>query len=445
MRKVLYYADFHLHSKYARATSINMDLEHITEGARAKGLNIIGTGDFSHPAWFSELKKKLVESDAPGFYELKNARAGARGKEKKILFALTNEVSTIISTRKGVKKVHHVIHAPSLEEVAQLNDVYAKLGDLSADGRPTFGNCSPAEIVEKTMGVSRNIIIVPAHYLTPWFGCLGSFSGYDSVQEAYEDQVKHIIAVETGLSSDPAMGWRISSLDKFAFMSNSDSHSPNPARLGRECNIFDLKQPSFNEVFDAVRKKDGKRFLMTCEFFPEEGKYHWDGHRNCGITLSPEETRKLNNKCPVCKRPLTLGVMHRVLSLADRPKDYVPPNAIPFKHLIPLTEILSDALNTSVYTKTVQNAFEELVQKGGSELKVLLDLSEDELKKITDERIALAIMRVREEKVVIKPGYDGVYGEISVFEKEKLKREKEWKKEQVGRKQKSLQEFFGAS
>jgi len=434
-----------------------MDLEHVTQGALVKGLNIVGTGDFSHPKWFKELKEKLVESNAQGFYEL-NSPASALAKkmegktkektmektmEKKILFCLTNEVSTIISTSKGVKKVHHLIHVPSLEEVEQLNDVYAKLGDLSADGRPTFGNCSPAELVEKTMSVSRNIVIVPAHYLTPWFGCLGSFSGYDSIQEAYEDQVKHIIAVETGLSSDPAMGWRISSLDKFAFMSNSDSHSPNPARLGRECNVFELKQPSFNEVFDAVRKKDKKRFLMTCEFFPEEGKYHWDGHRNCGVTLSPEEALKLNNKCPVCKRQLTLGVMHRVLSLADRPKEYVPPNAIPFKHLIPLTEIISDALNTGVYTKPVQNAFDNLIEKGGSELKVLLDLSEDELKRITGERIALAIMRVREEKVFVKPGYDGVYGKISIFEKEKEERTS--KKEQENKKQKLLQEFFEAS
>lgn len=428
---MLYYADLHIHSKYSRACSQNMDLEHIAQGAREKGLGIIGTGDFTHPLWLKELKEKLVEREDAGLFKLKRGDSG-------ILFMLTTEVSTICLMPRGVKKVHHVVHAPSFEVVAQLNNVYARLGDLRADGRPTFGNCSPAEFVEKTMAVSRDVVIVPAHYLTPWFGCLGSFSGYESVQECYEEQVKHIIAVETGLSSDPGMGWRISALDKFAFMSNSDSHSPSPQRLGRECNLFDLKQPSFSELFDAVRKKDGKRFLMTLEFFPQEGKYFGDGHRNCGVTLPPEEAIKLKNKCPVCRRPLTVGVMHRVLDLADRPAGFVPPHAIPFKHIIPLTEIISDALGVGIYSKAVQAEYNKVVDKGGNELSVLLNLSVGELKKIASERTAEGIMRVREEDVLIKPGYDGVYGEISVYPKENDTK----KEERIGKTQKSLEEFF---
>lgn len=436
---MLYYADFHLHSKYARATSINMDLEHITQGARAKGLNIVGTGDFSHPTWFSELKKKLVESDAPGFYELKNAPAGARAKEKKILFALTNEVSTIISTRKGVKKVHHVIHAPSLEEVEQLNDVYAKLGNLAADGRPTFGKCSPAEIVEKTREAVKNAVLIPAHAYTPWFSVFGDMSGFNSLDEAFEDQAKHIFAIETGMSSDPAMNWRISALDKIALVSNSDSHSYHPWRVGRECNAFEFseKELSFESVFKSVREKNAAHFKFTVEVDPNYGKYHYDGHRACKFSCPPEETKKLKNVCPVCKRKLTIGVLNRIEALADRPPGFTPKNAIPFKTLLPLHELLAAAFASTLASKRVMEVGDRLIHEFGSEFGVLLNAPREELLKHTQDKIADVIIANREGKLKVKPGFDGEYGVLMLDGEKTVEKENE----KTPRKQKTLGDY----
>ncbi len=441
-----------MHSKYARATSTSMDLEHVAQGARLKGLNIVGTGDFSHPSWFNELKKKLVESDALGFYELRNPPAlasaggaggvGARTNEnQKTLFCLTNEVSTIISTREGVKKVHHVLHAPSFEEVAQLNDVYSKLGDLKADGRPTFGNCSPAEIVEKTLEVTKNAVIIPAHAWTPWFSVFGSMSGFNSLDEAFEDQSKNIFAIETGMSSDPAMNWRISALDKISLVSNSDSHSYHPWRIGRECNVFEFseKELSFENVFKAVREKNARHFKFTVEVDPNYGKYHYDGHRSCNFSCPPDETKKLGGVCPVCKRRLTVGVLNRVEQLADRPKGFTPKNAIPFKTLLPLHELLATVFSSTLASKRVMETGDKLIREFGSEFGVLLNAQREELLKHAQEKVVDVIIANREGKLKVKPGFDGEYGILMLDSGRTV--EEETKQTKELRKQKTLDEY----
>ncbi len=412
------FADLHIHSRYSRAVSEKMDLEHIIEGARLKGLGLVGTGDFTHPKWFRELKKELVE------WRPDSGLFVSRTEEKNpnpVLFMLTTEISTIYSTPRGVKKVHHVVHAPSLDAVGQLNDAYSRLGDLTVDGRPALGNCSPARFAEATFEACRDAAIVPAHAWTPWFAVFGSMSGYDSLEEAYEDQAQKIFAIETGMSSSPDMNWRISKLDRVALMSNSDSHSHYPWRLGRECNAFELKEPSFRELFDAVRKKDPRRFVYTIEVDPSYGKYHFDGHRNCGFSSSPQETKKLNGVCPKCHRPLTIGVLNRVEQLADRPEGFVPPGAIPFKTILPLHELLSTVFGSQLASKRVMEEGEKLMQAFGNELSVLLTTPREALLHATHEKIADAILLNREGKIRVKPGYDGAYGVPVLDEKHLMK------------------------
>ena len=399
-----------------------MELPEIYEGAKEKGINLIGTGDFTHPLWFKHLKENLERSQYKGIYKLK-------GRGEEVLFMLTVEVSTIVSTKNGVKKTHHVVHAPDFEIAEQINNVLGRRSNLSADGRPIIGKCSPAELAEMLFEISSKIVLVPAHVWTPWFGLFGSKSGYDSIEGAFEDQARKIFALETGLSSDPAMNWRVSALDRFALVSNSDSHSAHTNKIGREANVFEIEKEklSFEEIFDAVKKKDKKRFLRTIEFFPQEGKYHYDGHRNCHFSCSPEEAKKLNNICPICGKPLTLGVLHRVEDLADRPKNFIPENAVPFSHLIPLSEVIADVEGVGVFTKTVNSIYEKLIKKFGSEFRIMLDASKEEIEKIAGKAVARAIANVRNEKVKIEPGFDGEYGKIEIDLKEK--------------KQKSLGEF----
>ena len=415
-------ADLHLHSKYARATSKDMDLDHLAGAAGPKGLNLLGTGDFTHPAWFKELKERL-QPGGPGLFTYKGCS-----------FMLTVEISSVYSVDHKVKKVHNIVCAPSFEIAAQINDRLAKRGNLAADGRPTFGMSAP-ELVEQVMGISKDCFVIPAHAWTPWFSIFGANSGFDSVEECFGDQAKHIHALETGLSSDPPMNWRISALDKYALVSNSDSHSYYADKLGRECNVFDCKLDYF-DIIDAIKKKDKSRFLYTVEFFPEEGKYHWDGHRNCNVSLSPEEAAKHNNICPVCRKPLTIGVAHRVAQLADRPLGFVPPTAIPFKHVIPLAEIIANLRRTGVHTKAVQTEWQKLIDAFGSELAVLIDMPREKLETAADPRLVKAIMNARAEKVHLKPGYDGVYGQIEI--------EPDSQPEQIGprRKQQMMSDFL---
>ncbi len=406
-------ADLHLHSKYSRATSKQMDLNGISEGAKLKGLNLVGSGDFTHPKWLSELKEKLKPSNDGLF--LYNG----------VYFMLTTEVSTVFEYEGKIRKIHHVIHAPSFEIVDQINEKLKKFGNLESDGRPTL-NLSAPELVEILMEISKKIVITPAHIWTPWFSLFGSNSGFDSVKECFQDQTAKIFSLETGLSSDPPMNWRISELDDFTLMSNSDSHSPHPWRLGREANVFELEKLSFEEIFDAVKKKDRKRFLFTIEVDPNYGKYHYTGHRKCGVSMHPKESAKFNNICPVCGKKLTIGVLQRVEELADRPEGFIPSNAIPFVRLLPLYEIISNVTGENkLYSKKVLREHDKLIQHFGNELKILLEVSKEELEKFTTKGIAEAIVAVREGKVKYIPGYDGVYGKV-VFGEE-IREEKKFK------------------
>ncbi|HLD76099.1 MAG TPA: endonuclease Q family protein [Candidatus Norongarragalinales archaeon] len=396
------FADLHFHSKYSRAVSPKMELDGLNAGAKVKGLNILGTGDFTHPLWFKELKTRLKDQ-GNGFFKL---------DEQSVLFMLTCEVSTLISTPQGVRKVHHILHAPSLDVVEQLNERLAKKGNLMADGRPMFGKTSPAEIVELCREISKDIVVVPSHVWTPWFSVFGSKSGFDSIDEAYQDQARHIFALETGMSSTPAMNWRISGLDRFALMSNSDSHSPYPWRLGRECNAFEFEPEAltFDAFWKAVRDKDPRHFLFTVETPPAYGKYHWDGHRACKFSCPPKKTRELKGKCPVCKKPMTIGVQQRVESLADRPEGYMPKNAIPFKTLLPLHELLAAHLKAPLASPKVSTLADVLIQRAGNELSVLLDLTDEELKKVAGLPASEWILNNRSGQVKVDPGFDGEYG-----------------------------------
>jgi uncharacterized protein (TIGR00375 family) len=385
-----------------------MDVDGLYEGAREKGLGIVGSGDFTHPKYFAELRSRLEPSVCEGLFKLK-------GRDEPVKYMLSTEVATICSLgAKGVKKVHHVIYAPDFEQAAQVNDRLAKLGNLSADGRPMFGNCSSSQLAEIVFEASRDAVIVPAHAWTPWFSVLGSNSGYDSVDEAYEDQARRIFAIESGLSSDPAMNWRLSSLDRFAIMSNSDSHSPYSWRLGRECNAFDFSKESMSyfSLFDAVRKKDARVLRYTVEVDPNYGKYHYDGHRACGVRMSPEQTEKAGGICPVCRRPLTIGVQNRVEELADRPEGFVPKGAIPFKSLLPLNELIAAAVGSPLASRRVAEIYAKIIGAFKTELSILIDVPAASIAPVAGEDITSAIVANREGKLKVSPGYDGEYGTI---------------------------------
>ncbi|MCD6403461.1 MAG: DNA helicase UvrD [Candidatus Aenigmarchaeota archaeon] len=424
----MFVCDFHIHSKYSRATSKSMDLDGISLGAKKKGLDLVGTGDFTHPKWLEELKQKLKEVENSGLYLYKD-----------VFFMLTSEVSTVFETNGKIKKIHHVIHAPSFEIVEQINDSLSRYGDLSLDGRPTL-SMRASELVEILMSISKDIVVIPAHVWTPWFSLFGSKSGFDSVEECYEDQTKHIFALETGLSSDPEMNWRLSKLDRFALVSNSDAHSPHPWRLGREANVFKLEELSYWEIFDSIKNKDPKRFLFTIEVDPNYGKYHYTGHRKCNVSLHPKESIKRGNVCPVCGKPLTIGVLQRVEELADRLEGFVPQNAIPFKRLLPLYEIISFSLGVNkLYSKEVLKIHDTLIQKFGNELNVLLKVNYEKLSEVVDKKIADSIIRVRNGELKFIPGYDGVYG-VPVFEDSQDQQKEKKLKRSI---QKSLFEFEG--
>jgi uncharacterized protein (TIGR00375 family) len=324
---------------------------------------------------------------------------------------LTVEVSNIYPQGGRLRKIHNVIFAPSLEIVERINAVLGRFGSLMADGRPTL-TLPSSKLVEYVMEVSPDCMIVPAHAWTPWFSLFGSNSGFDSLAECFGDQLAHIAAVETGLSSDPPMNWRLSQLDRVMLVSNSDAHSP--AKLGREANVFEA-EPDYFELMRILREKDTSKFLYTVEFFPEEGKYHYDGHRNCNTRLTPKESKALGDRCPVCKRPLTVGVMHRVEDLADRDEGYVPARAVPYRNLIPLEEIIAEGMGAQPGTGGVREEYFKLCARLGGEFAILLDLPLDELAKHTTAKIVDGVRRVREGRVEITPGYDGTYGELHIF------------------------------
>ena len=387
-------ADLHLHSKYSRATSGSSDLEGLSEWAQTKGIGLLGSADFTHPKWLGELKKKLKD-EGEGIFSHKNTK-----------FVLTTEVSNVFYRNNAGKKVHNLLFAPSLEVVGQICEALGKFGKLEEDGRPTL-NLDMVEMVGILRGISREIYVVPAHLWTPWFGVFGSKSGFNSLKEAFGEYERDIFAMETGLSSDPEMNWMLSSLDRITLISNSDCHSPQ--KLGREANVFELEKLSYKAVMETIKTRKG--FVKTYEFYPEEGKYHWDGHRDCKVCLSPQASIKMGDLCPVCKKKLTVGVLHRVELLADRKEGERPEGAVPFTRLIPLMEIIASVRDAGVGTKGVQEEYFRIVNYFGNEFAAL-EAQEENLLLASDKVLAKAIVKARNGEVYWKPGYDGVFGEM---------------------------------
>ncbi len=397
--KMEFVADFHMHSKYSRATSKDMDVEHLAYWAKLKGIQLIGTGDFTHHLWLEELRGKL-EDKGNGLYEYKG-----------INFILSSEISSIYSKNNRGYRIHNIIFAPSFKTVDKINARLAGIGNLASDGRPILG-LDAAELARIIFDIDGNCVLVPGHIWTPWFSLFGSMSGFNKIEDCFEEQTPKIFALETGLSSDPAMNWRLSVLDRYSLISNSDSHSPQ--KIGREANVFNCEL-SYKAIMEALRTKDKSKFLYTIEFYPEEGKYHYDGHRLCAVVFSPQESKAHKNICPKCGKSLTIGVMNRVDQLADRPEGFKPDNAIPFKNLIPLDEIIADVKGMGKASKAVEQEYRGILAKFGTEFEVLGKVPEEDLRKGIDSRLAEAIIRSRQGKVNIAAGYDGEYGKVSIF------------------------------
>lgn len=385
--------DLHIHGRYSQATSKNLDVPNLEKWGAIKGIDIIGTGDFTHPLWVRHLKEHLIEDDS-----------GILKSAKGMNFILQTEISLIYTQNLKGRRIHHIILAPTFDVVSQITEALGKKGRLDYDGRPIFGFTS-IELVDMMREISEDIEIIPAHVWTPWFSIFGSKSGFDSVESCFKEKAKHIHALETGMSSDPEMNWRISGLDDFNLVSFSDSHSFWPWRLGREATIFDCSL-EYKEIINAIRTGSGLH--STIEVDPNYGKYHYDGHRKCNVCLAPSES---STRCPVCNRPLTIGVLNRVEKLADRPEGYRPEGYKPFKRLIPLAEILSGFLGVKqMYSKTVFSKYLDITNKFKSELNVLLNESRENLLRILDEKLVDIIIRNRKGQIRVKPGYDGVYG-----------------------------------
>lgn len=395
-------ADFHIHSKYSRATSKDMDITHLAEWAKLKGIDLMGTGDFTHHLWLEELKHHLEEL-GNGLYKFNGVH-----------FVLTTEISSIYSKNGRGYRIHNMVFAPSFKVVDKINETLSRYGNLASDGRPILG-MDAAEIAKIVFDIDEKCMLVPGHIWTPWFSLFGSMSGFNRIEDCFEDQTPKIFALETGLSSDPAMNWRLSALDRFTLLSNSDSHSPQ--KIGREANVFNCEL-SYQEIREVLKTKDKGKFLYTVEFFPEEGKYHFDGHRACETRLAPKETRRNNGRCPKCGRPVTVGVMNRVEQLADRPEGYVPSNAIPYKNLVPLDEIIAEAKSMGRNSQAVEREYRSAIAKFGTEFEILLKAGKNDLIKGLPARIAEGVLRVRDGKLNIKAGYDGEYGIISIFDAE---------------------------
>jgi len=394
-------ADFHIHSKYSRATSRDMDVKHLAQWAKLKGITLMGTGDFTHHLWLEELKHTL-EDCGNGLF-----------KHAGIYFMLTAEISSIYSKGGKGYRIHNLIFAPSFEVVDKINNALFRRGaNLSSDGRPIIG-LPAAELARIVFDIDENCMVVPGHIWTPWFSLFGSMSGFDKVEDCFEEQTPKIFALETGLSSDPGMNWRLSALDKFTLISNSDAHSPQ--KIGREANVFNCEL-DYKTIREVLKTKDKSRFLSTIEFFPEEGKYHFDGHRLCGIRWSPQETKAHNGKCPKCGRTVTVGVVNRVEKLADRPEGFKPDNPIPFKNLIPFAEIIAEARGVGKASINVERDYLSYLAKFETEFYVLLKASKEELLKSLPPKVVEGVLRVRAGKVNIKAGFDGEYGIISIFD-----------------------------
>ncbi|MFA6423349.1 MAG: endonuclease Q family protein [Patescibacteria group bacterium] len=400
-------ADLHIHSRFARATSKYLSIPEIAKWANIKGINLIGTGDFTHPKWFAEIEEYLT-INANGFYSLKS------GEYPEVFFVPQAEIASIYTQGGKCRRIHTIVIMPTLKSVKKFNEMLGTRANLYSDGRPITG--VPAKYIAKmAIEADPKSLIVPAHIWTPWFAVLGSKSGFDSIEECFEEEAKNIYAVETGISSDLMMNWQLSMLDKFTLLSNSDAHSV--ANLGREANVFEISENDFScdEIFRIIKEKDASKFKYTIEYFPDEGMYHYDGHRACGegIRMAPEESKKINKICPVCGKEMTIGVMHRVMDLADRKYGFVPNGATGQKKFMPLDEIISKSIGKGEKTKTVQEIYNKFIDKFGAEYPLLLDTDIIELKKV-DERVGEAILKVRKGELKIEPGYDGTYGVVEI-------------------------------
>jgi uncharacterized protein (TIGR00375 family) len=408
-------ADLHIHSKFSRATSLDMVIPRIAEYSKLKGITLMATGDFTHPEWLAMLKADL-KPNGKGLFSYNET-----------YFTLSTEVNNIYTRKGELRRVHNLIFAPSFEDVEKINGFLGRYGNLKADGRPIL-SLDSKDMLETILEISPDSYLVPSHIWTPWFSLFGANSGFDSIKDCFDTLADRVFALETGLSSDPAMNWRLSALDRYTLISNSDAHSPS--RIGREANVFKSALDYF-EIKDILRTRDNTRFLYTIEFFPEEGKYHFDGHRKCNIRLAPKESILNNDLCPVCGRRLTVGVLHRVESLADRDEGFVPPNNIPFKNLVPLEEIIAEALGVGRDTVGVKNKYLSLVKNLGGEFNVLLSVPIAEIERHSDRRIALGVEKVRKGDITVLPGYDGVFGTIHIFGEEPAVEQKK-KEEQMG-------------
>jgi uncharacterized protein (TIGR00375 family) len=415
-----YVADLHIHSKFSRATSRDMTLDTLARWAKIKGISLLATGDFTHPEWLFLAKEKLRPM-GNGFFQLKSILPTEDENLKSIpisiqdvSFILSTEISFIYSKKGRVRKIHILLMAPDFESVDKINSRLSAIGNLRSDGRPILG-LDAKDFVKIVVKTCPDCVVIPAHIWTPWFSLFGSNSGFDTIEECFEEMTPFIFALETGLSSDPAMNWQLSALDKYSLISNSDAHSPS--RIGREANAFDADF-SFDGLFKAIKQKNPENFLYTVEFFPEEGKYHYDGHRKCNVIFSPQETIQHQGRCPQCGKKLTVGVMHRVIELADRQPGQFPPMRIPYKNLIPLNEIIAQAIDKTAACKSVWDIYFRLIHEFGNEQAILTEVPIDQLKQFNSENLSLGVERMREGHVRIIPGHDGTYGVIKLFDKD---------------------------
>ena len=399
-----------------------MDLEHFNQWAKIKGIDILTVADFTYPAWIAELKEKLEPSENEGLFIIK--KSFLNNQSNSIQFIFTTEISCIYTKNGRGRRVHILIFAPDFKTVEKINAQLSLRGNLKSDGRPILG-LDAKELAKIILDISEDCLIVPAHAWTPWFSIFGSKSGFDSIEECFEELTPRICAIETGLSSDPAMNHCLSVLDKITLISNSDAHSLQ--NLGREANVFDFENLSYKEIIKAIKqsKNSNNKLLYTIEFFPEQGKYHFDGHRDCQINFSPEQTKKHLGICPKCKKLLTKGVLYRINELADRSAIEIDSKKfIPYKKIIPLQEIIAKTLKQGKNSKKIEREYFNLIRQGKNEFNIFLNLTYDALKKITSNEIVETIKKMREEKIIFNPGYDGVYGEIKI-PKEKDKNEQE--------------------
>jgi uncharacterized protein (TIGR00375 family) len=419
-------ADFHIHSKFSRATSKQMVPETIALWCQKKGIDIVATGDFTHPEWLRVLKEQLVELEQ-GLYVRRDAIYGvskdainrdainrvSTETNKITRFICSAEISCIYSRGGKTRRIHIVVLAPNLETVEEINLALGKIGNLKSDGRPILG-LDAEKLTEIILNINEKCLIIPAHIWTPWFALFGSKSGFNSFEECFGKYAKNIYAIETGLSSDPEMNWRISQIDSRTIISNSDAHSPD--NLGREANVFSGEKIDYETIYNCLTNKGKGRELkleQTIEFFPEEGKYHFDGHINCGVVMSPEESIKNKNICPKCRKELTLGVVHRVYELADR-KIIDQKKRIPFKKLVPLREIIAGAMGYGKKAKRVEDVYERIIKKAGSEFEALINFDLENLKNEVDEEVIELIKKMRQGEIKFQPGYDGEYGKMKI-------------------------------